>query len=76
MSTLIAMDTFTTGGDGMTKRSEVFRVQGLNPDTGVFTEIYTNSADYAKRIADMLYFGEIRLNKYNILVYRDGKITV
>lgn len=58
------------------KRSEIFRVQGLNPDTGIFTEVYTNSADHAKHLADVLYFGEIRLNKWNILVYRDGKITV
>lgn len=58
------------------KRSEIFRVQGLNPDTGLFTEVYTNSADHAKRLADILYFGEIRLNKYDLVVYRDGQMVV
>ncbi len=58
------------------KHPEVFRVQGLNPDSGEFTEIFTNSADHAKRLADVLYFGEIRLNKFDLVVYRDGQMVV
>ena len=58
------------------KHPEVFRVQGINPDTGHFTEVYTNSADHAKRLADILCFGEIRLNKFDLVVYRDGQMVV
>lgn len=49
-----------------------YRVQGLSPESGQFTEIYTDSFNKAREIADILYFGEIRSEVSNNILYRDG----
>lgn len=56
----------------MNKLRYMYRVQGLSPESGQFTEIYTNNFNKAREIADILYFGEIRSEVSNNILYRDG----
>ena len=54
----------------------IYRVQGLNPETGIFTECKTQDYNKAIRLADSLVYGEIRNDGDNSVIYVSRETSV